>query len=189
MSLENEHKLEEEIKKDSQEISSESYRLENYQQDLEAVQAALTLIKSRAGLYYQSDSRLKQELEAAKAQSEKNIESSKQKIREVIGRMKSKLNNLNQGIAATETRIGQMQETANRLMPRYDQPTSPIQSTLERQIRQQQNEVEDAKEKGNNLDTWIDNAETLVNTAGRITDIVGTGMDVASGIFDLFSAF
>ncbi|WP_293336625.1 hypothetical protein [Microcoleus sp. CAWBG58] len=189
MEFQSEQNLEEEIKKDAGEIVSEEYRLESYKKDLEAVQAALTLIKSRSGLYYQSDSKLIQELEAAKAESERNVESSKQKVREVIGRMRSKLNSLNQRIAATENRIGQMQQAANLLIPRYDQPMSSIHSTLETQICQQQNEVEDAKDKGNNIGTWIDNAESLVNNAGRIADIVDTGFNIYSGLADLMSNF
>ncbi|VXD10606.1 conserved hypothetical protein, with coiled coil motives [Planktothrix serta PCC 8927] len=187
MEFQSNQELEKQIGIDAREIVSEENRLESYQKDMEAVQASLTLVKSRPGLYLQSDSQLIKELEAAKAQSERNIETSRQKIREVIGRMKSKLNNLNQRINITEGRIDQMEQAVNSLIPRCAPSPFTVQSQLETQISQQKNEVEDAKDKANSMEDWIDNAGTFVDNVNGIFDFVGNGCDFLNGVADLFN--
>ena len=129
---------------------------------MEKLKEKLRILKNSKGAYAQSDSKLNRDVEDAIATRESSIETCKEKIGDVKGKLESKLENLNRRIKKTEERLTTMEEVVDSLNHNQEQVINNIRID----IQQGKEDVEDANDKGNDLKRIIEVAAQLIGAVG-----------------------
>jgi len=173
--------LEADVKESSQEIQTLGEKQEDHQEDLEKLQEKLRMLKSSKGVYTQSDSQLNRAVENAIATRESSVENCKENIRDVKGKLETKLENLNRSIKKTEERVTKMEDVVDSLNHNQEQVINNIRID----IQQGKDDAEDAKDKGNAFRKIIEAAIGLTVGATVAADKIGQLIETiqSTGLF------
>jgi chromosome segregation ATPase len=172
--------LENEVRDYTEQIETLAEEQKDHQEDLEDLLEAWQMLSSSQGIYADSDSRLIEDVEIAITTRESSVETCKEKITEIKIQIETKVENLDNRIEKTEDRIGQMEGVANSLIHKNE----GIVININNEIREQKEEVQDAKDKSTVWKKLIEFSE-LITATGVLAEGISQLIDwlKSAGLF------
>ena len=154
--------LENEVRDYTEQIETLAEEQKDHQEDLEDLLEAFQMLRSSQGIYADSDSRLIEDVQSAITTRESSVETCKEKITDIKIQIESKVENLDNRIEKTEERVGEMEGVANSLIHKNE----GIVININNEIREQKEEIQDAKDKSLTFKQIIEIATQLIGAVG-----------------------
>lgn len=150
-----------------------------HQQDLEKLQGELESLKHSRGLYEESDNKLDRDWQDAIKTRETDVENSKAKIGEIKTEMETKFENLTERIQKANERVIKMEQVVNSL----NHKNEGVINNIRGDIRQQKDDIDDAKGKCNLVGEMINIATSLVNAIGNSAEGIAHLLEALHNLF------
>jgi chromosome segregation ATPase len=167
--------LQQEVTDKAQNIETLGEEQQEHQEDLESLRHKLQMLKNTKGVYNDSDRSLQNSVEVAAQARESSVEVCKEQINVVKVDIESKLENLNQKIEKEKERTSQMEQAVADLNHRND----GVVNTIEINIQQSKDDIEDATDKGSDFMKIISIAGQIASAASVSATAIG---QIVSGL-------